>query len=226
MLGYDKEGKEMDYAGRVIEQAQEYVRGLLKDDYTGHDFYHSLRVFHMAKLIAEKEKCDVLTVQIAALLHDVDDEKLFGKQHEVLPNAVHFMRSNHMEEEFIKHVCQCIKEVSFRGTDSVKPHSIEGMIVQDADRIDAIGAIGIARTFAYGGNRNHAIYDPDEIPCLSMDNLEYRNHKCCSINHFYEKLLKLKDLMNTETAKQIAEHRHKYMEAFLQEFFFEWEGKR
>lgn len=181
----------------------------------------------MATEIAKRENADINIVQLAALLHDVDDIKLSPETYDSKKNAVDFMRTNGVDEKVIDVVCKIIDEVSFAGTDSVVPSTIEGKCVQDADRMDAIGAIGIARTFAYGGSRGRKIYDPDVEPRIGMSKEEYQyNQNSTSINHFYEKLLLLKDMLNTATAKKLAEHRQVVMQDFLKEFMAEWEGEK
>jgi uncharacterized protein len=210
---------------QIIENAFEYIKEIFSKDSSGHDYYHSIRVYKNAINIAQKEGGNMLLIKLAALLHDVDDRKLFNTS-ERLDNARQFLTENGVEEESIEEICKIIKSVSFSGNGTKVPDSIEGKIVQDADRLDAIGAIGIARTFAYGGHKGRPIYEPSDKPIENMTAKEYENHISNSINHFYEKLLKLKDLINTETAKSIAEKRHVYMEGYLEEFFGEWEGKR
>lgn len=211
----------------LIDRAIEYVTHLFENDFSGHDAQHTLRVYHLATQIARQEGADLLTVQLSALLHDVDDMKLSPQTHAGQQNAMAFMQSNHVDANMIAVVCRIIGEVSFAGTDSVVPASIEGKCVQDADRLDAIGAIGIARTFAYGGSRGRKIYDPDIPPILNMNREQYQsNQSSPSINHFYEKLLLLKDMLNTDAARQIAAHRHAVMECFLDEFMAEWRGER
>lgn len=169
----------------------------------------------------------MLIVQFAALLHDVDDVKLSPETHEAKKNAVGFMKNNGVDDKVIASVCKIIDEVSFAGIDSVVPSTIEGKCVQDADRLDAMGAIGIARTFAYGGSKGRRIHDPDIKPMTNRNKADYhQNHNSTSINHFYEKLLLLKDMMNTETAKKMAMHRQTVMEDFLEEFMAEWEGEK
>lgn len=211
----------------MVESAIAYVKKMLSDDCSGHDYHHTMRVYRLAMQIAERENADMLTVQLAALLHDVDDVKLSPETHETKKNAVGFMKNNGVDDKVIDSVCKIIDEVSFAGIDSVEPSTIEGKCVQDADRLDAMGAIGVARTFAYGGSKGRKIYDPDIKPLTNMNKTDYRqNHNSTSINHFYEKLLLLKDMMNTETAKKKAEHRQAVMEDYLEEFMSEWEGER
>ena len=187
----------------------------------------SMRVYRLAMQIAEQENADMLIVQLAALLHDVDDVKLSPETHEAKKNAVGFMKNSGVDDKVIASVCKIIDEVSFAGIDSVVPSTIEGKCVQDADRLDAMGAIGIARTFAYGSSKGRRIHDPDIKPMTNMNKADYnKNHNSTSINHFYEKLLLLKDMMNTETAKKMAMHRQAVMEDFLEEFMAEWEGEK
>lgn len=187
----------------------------------------SMRVYRLAMRIAEQENADMLIVQLAALLHDVDDVKLSPETHDTKKNAVRFMKNSGVDDKVIASVCKIIDEVSFVGTDSVVPSTLEGKCVQDADRLDAIGAIGIARTFAYGGSKGRRIHDPDIKPMTNMNKADYnQNHNSTSINHFYEKLLLLKDMMNTETAKKMAMHRQAVMKEYLVEFMAEWEGEK
>lgn len=189
--------------------------------------YESMRVYRLAIEIAEQENADMLIVQLAALLHDVDDVKLSPETHDTKKNAVRFMKNSGVDDKVIASVCKIIDEVSFVGTDSVVPSTLEGKCVQDADRLDTIGAIGIARTFAYGGSKGRRIHDPDIKPMTKMNKADYnQNHNSTSINHFYEKLLLLKDMMNTETAKKMAMHRQAVMKEYLVEFMAEWEGEK
>lgn len=210
----------------IINDTLEFVRNIFKDDYSGHDYFHTLRVYKMAARIAEQENADLVTVQLAALLHDVDDVKLSPETYVNKDRAVGFLRKHGISDAMIKTICNIIGEVSFRGTDSTAPETIEGKCVQDADRLDAMGAIGIARAFAYGGNHNRIIYDPEIKPTVSMDADEYQSHISTTINHFYEKLFQLKDLMNTDTAKRIAGQREDYMKLYILEFLDEWDGIR
>ena len=210
----------------IINDAIEFVRNTFQDDYSGHDYFHTLRVYKLAMRIAEQENADLLTVQLAALLHDVDDIKLSPETYANKDKATGFLRKYDIPETMIKMICNIIGEVSFRGTDSATPETIEGKCVQDADRLDAMGAIGIARAFAYGGNHNRIIHDPEIQPAVNMNADQYRSHVSTTINHFYEKLFQLKDLMNTDAAKRIAEQREQYMKLYISEFLDEWDGIR
>lgn len=208
----------------VIEKALAFVETFFAQDYSGHDYFHTLRVFRMATRIAEKEQADVRIVQLAALLHDVDDRKLSPETCENKTNARRFLAENQIDSETIARICQIIGEISYAGTDSVVPESIKGKCVQDADRLDAIGAIGIARAFAYGGSHNRFMHHPDIQPKLHMNKEEYHNSNSTTLNHFYEKLFLLADGMHTATAKEIAAVRDRYMKDYVAEFLAEWEG--
>ncbi|MBR0137794.1 MAG: HD domain-containing protein [Erysipelotrichaceae bacterium] len=210
----------------VIEEAKLFAEDFFKGDFSGHDYYHTLRVYRLAMTIAKGEKCDGEIVALGALLHDVDDYKLVSGQKEPYENAKGFLRKHGYDEKTVSRIIHVIEQVSFKGSDSAKPDTIEGMIVQDADRLDAIGAIGIARTFAYGGSHNQPIYDPKIEVVENMNAKQYLTHEGTTVNHFHEKLLLLKDLMNTDTARRLAENRHKVMEDFLSEFYDEWNGIR
>ena len=211
----------------MVNNALEYIKEIFSSDSSGHDYYHTVRVYRIATEIAKQEYADVNIVQLAALLHDVDDKKLSPETHATKKNAVDFMTANGVDADIINIVCKIIDEVSFAGTDSVVPSTIEGKCVQDADRLDAIGAIGIARTFAYGGSRGRKIYAPDIKPRIGMSKEEYeKNMNSTSINHFYEKFLLLKDMMNTTAGKKMAEHRQAVMQEFLNEFLAEWKGEK
>lgn len=211
---------------QIIDDALVYVKEIFAGDYSGHDFFHTLRVYKMATAIAKQEGAELLTVQLAALLHDVDDVKLSPETHGSKRNAVAFLTRHGVGQEMISQVCRIIDDVSFAGTDSVTPESLEGKCVQDADRLDAIGAIGIARAFAYGGSHRRALYDPDIPFTEGMDGETYRNSRSTTVNHFYEKLLQLDGLMNTAAAREISQRRDAYMRDFLAEFLAEWEGER
>lgn len=208
----------------IVDRTLEYVKEFFKNDFSGHDYYHTLRVYNLSKYIAGFEKCNTKLVYLAALLHDVDDYKLVGHEEESFHNAKSFLRSQGVSDGEIEQVCHIISQVSFKGKDTVIPDTIEGKIVQDADRLDALGAIGIGRTFAYGGNHNVPMHVPGVKFKEDMSADEYYKNTGTTINHFYEKLLKLKDLMNTETAREMAKHRHRFMQEFLEEFYGEWEG--
>ena len=208
----------------MINNAIAYVKEVFATDFSGHDYFHTMRVYKMATNLAMKEHADLQLVQLAALLHDVDDRKLSPETCENKDRAVAFMRSQNLSEDTIDRVREMIGEVSFMGKDSVIPKTLEGKCVQDADRLDALGAMGIARAFAYGGNHNRIMYDPDILPAMNMSKDEYQNHVSTTVNHFYEKLFLLKDMMNTDTAKEIAEYRERYMKEYIDEFMDEWEG--
>ena len=210
----------------IIDDAICYVKNIFSDDHSGHDYFHTLRVYNTATAIAKEENADLITVQLAALLHDVDDVKLSPKTHKYKDRAVGFLSEHGVTEDKIKEICTIIDEISFNGTGSVVPKTVEGKCVQDADRLDAIGAIGIARAFAYGGNHNRAMHDPEIEPAIYTTEEQYRNNNSTTVNHFYEKLFLLKDLMNTATAKKIAEKRDEFMRAYVSEFLDEWDGIR
>ena len=209
---------------QLVQNAAEFIKEIFQNDFSGHDFFHSMRVYRTAINIAEAEHADMEVVALAALLHDVDDRKLSPATAEKKENAARFMRSQNVPESEIRQVCRIIDEVSFRGTDSVWPSTPEGKCVQDADRLDALGAIGIARTFAYGRSHNRAIYDPELPPRTAMDQAQYYGGNSTSLNHFYEKLFLLEGMMNTETGKAIARKRTRFMQEFVDEFLHEWDG--
>ena len=208
----------------VFAHAREFVERLFEGDSGGHDIWHTVRVHDLAVTICREEGGDMDVVRLAALLHDADDRKLFGDNG--YANARGFMESEGVPEDIRERVVHAISQVSFKGTDTMVPDTVEGMVVQDADRMDAIGAIGIARAFAYGGSRGRAMHIPGEGPRIGMDAEEYHSNVGTTVNHFHEKLLLLKDMMNTETARRMAGDRHEYMVAFLDEFMAEWDGLR
>lgn len=210
----------------LFQEAENYIRGIFARDCSGHDAEHSIRVFRSAMRIAKKtEEADETLVGLSSLLHDVDDIKLFPENRNY-ENARCFLTEYQIESERQEQIIHIISQVSFKGTDSAIPDTIEGKIVQDADRLDAIGAIGIARAFAYGGSHHRPLYIPDETYHLTMNEAEYRSSVSSTIAHFHEKLLLLKAMMNTNEAKQIAEERHQFMLQFLTEFDEEVKGKR
>ncbi len=213
---------------QLIESTIDFVKQQLAGAEGGHDWWHIRRVWQLAKHIAIAEKADMLVVELAALLHDIADPKFHNGDEQLgLMLATEFMVSQNVDRQLIVHVLAIIDNVSFKGGhEQQKFRSPELDVVQDADRLDAIGAIGIARTFNYGGFRNREMYNPDIKPNLNMSKEEYRNSTAPTINHFYEKLLLLKDRMNTNTGKQMAESRHQFMAQFLDEFYAEWEGEK
>lgn len=212
----------------LINKTILFVKEELKNAEGGHDWFHIERVFKNTVLIASTETCDSTVAQLGALLHDIADSKFHDGDETVGPRVARkFLESEHVEEEIIAHVVQIIENISYKGGNvERKFSSIELDVVQDADRLDAIGAIGIARAFNYGGFKNRALYSPEIAPNTSMTKEEYKKNNAPTINHFYEKLLLLKDKMNTETGKKIAQERHQYMEGFLAQFYAEWEGEK
>ncbi|MFZ4400168.1 MAG: HD domain-containing protein [Bacteroidales bacterium] len=210
----------------IIEQTITFIKTKLSGEGSGHDWWHVYRVWKNALYIGKQEKADMFIVELAALLHDVADWKFNDGNDEIGPQlAKDWLEKLSVEKSVIDHVCRIIHDVSFKGSGVVtNMNSIEGKIVQDADRLDAIGAIGIARTFAYGGSKGREMYNPEIKPVTHKSFEEYKNSVSPTLNHFYEKLLLLKDLMNTATAKEMAGKRHKKMENFLEEFYLEWEG--
>jgi uncharacterized protein len=211
-------------ASKIIDNTIKYVKDVFQNDFSGHDYFHTMRVYRMALNLAKKEKADLFVISMAALLHDVDDYKLSPKTYPTKERARSFLQSQNVEPSVINRIIECIDTVSFKGKDSVIPSTIEGKCVQDADRLDALGAMGISRTFAYSGSHNRILYDPDIAPLYDMDVETYRNHTSTANNHFYEKLFLLKDMLNTDAAKEIAGHREAFMKDFLDEFYAEWDG--
>lgn len=212
---------------QVISNTTIYVKEKLEGEGSGHDWWHIDRVWHNAKNIGETEDIDMFVVELAALLHDISDWKFNNGDESVGPRiAGEWLESQGVDEETIRVIKEVIEDVSFKGAKVYKGvRSKEGEVVQDADRLDAIGAIGIARCFAYGGHKGMEIYNPDVNPVLHETAEDYKNNKSSSINHFYEKLLLLKDLMNTPTGRLIAEKRHAFMEEYLNHFYKECKGE-
>jgi uncharacterized protein len=208
----------------IIDNTVLFVKETLKDAESGHDWFHIERVWKIAKLISKLENCDHFIVEMAALLHDIADSKFHNGNEEIGPElALKYMNSIQIDEEISTQIVNIIRNISFKGGHKHSDfNSIELQIVQDADRIDALGAIGIARAFNYGGFKNRSLYDPDIKPQLNMSKEAYKNSAAPTINHFYEKLLLLKDKMNTESGKKMAEERHLFMEKFLEQFYKEW----
>jgi uncharacterized protein len=210
----------------IINQTEQFVKNKMGDDSTGHDWFHVDRVRKNALLILESEQNgDRFIIEMAALLHDIPDEKLNGSVEEGQQILQAFFDEIQLPTYIVDQVKEVIGSVSFSGGEKKTLSSLEAKIVQDADRLDAIGAVGIARTFAYGGKKGQPIFNPDFATRENMTVEEYRHGKSSSIHHFYEKLLLLKDLLNTESAKKIADNRHRYMEEFLTQFYQEWNGQ-
>ena len=211
----------------IINKTEAFVKKTLKNAEGGHDWFHILRVWNNAKLIAKYENVDIFIVELGALLHDIADAKFYNGDETVGPKvAREFLESEHVSEEIILHIENIIKNISYKGGNFKQTFtSPELAVIQDADRLDAIGAIGIARCFNYGGFKNRPLYNPDIKPNLNLTKEQYKNSKAPTINHFYEKLLLLKDRMNTVSGKKIAKERHQYMDNFLQQFYNEWNGK-
>lgn len=197
----------------IIEKAKIFAQGIFASDSSGHDYHHTLRVHALARTLALEEGADVALVELAALLHDVDDHKLSPDTAEGKNRAVEFLKGQGLRSEDIATIVHIIDQISF-SRNTLPPDTLEGKCVQDADRLDAVGAIGIARTFAFGGSHGRPIHDPAG------------EDKSTSIQHFYDKLLLLKDKMNTQAGRRMAQHRHEFLESFLQEFLEEWDGRR
>ncbi len=210
-----------------IEKTREHVEKAHSGDGSGHDWWHIFRVWNTAKKLAECENADRITVELAALLHDIGDWKFHDGDESIGPaRARAWLEQIDVAPQVVAEVCEIVSTLSYKGAGVPTPmKTLEGKIVQDADRLDAIGAIGIARAFAYGGHAKRLIYHPDQSPVLHGSFTEYKKSAGHTINHFHEKLLLLKDRMNTRTGKQMAEERHRFMELYLQHFFREWLGE-
>ncbi|MFS4455167.1 HD domain-containing protein [Maribacter sp. 2304DJ31-5] len=213
----------------LVEETIVFVKEILRDAEGGHDWFHIQRVFNNTLLIAKKEKVNLLVVSLGALLHDIADAKFHDGDETIGPKmARDFLNSLEVSEETINHVVSIIEHVSFKSTlgkgsyKGKRFNTLELQVVQDADRLDALGAIGIARAFNYGGFKNRSLYNPDIPPKLKMTKAEYKKSNGPTLNHFYEKLLLLKDKMNTVTGRELAEERHYYMIDFLKQFYKEW----
>src|SRR5450631_1697360 len=212
----------------ILNSTIAYVKKELQGAEGGHDWWHIERVWQNAKLIAHTEQVNIFIVELAALLHDIADAKFYDGDENVGPmKAKQFLETLSIEKEIINHVENIIRNISFKGGNFANNfYSSELAVIQDADRLDAIGAIGVARAFNYGGFKNREIYNPEIPPDLQMTKNDYKKSNAPTINHFYEKLLLLKDKMNTDTGKKLAAERHRFMEIFLEEFYKEWEGKK
>ena len=211
----------------IINRTISFVKQTLENAEGGHDWFHIERVYRLALHIGEKEAADLFVVSLGALLHDIADSKFHNGDEEIGPAiAREFLSQQKVSEEVIFHVVKIIENISFKGGNEKQQfYSAELSVVQDADRLDAMGAIGIARTFNYGGFKNRPLYDPKVAPNLNMKKEEYKASTAPTINHFYEKLLLLKDRMNTEVGKEMALERHQFMLEFLDRFYKEWEGR-
>ncbi len=212
---------------QIIKNTEAFVKNALKNAEGGHDWFHILRVWNNAKLIAKNENVDEFVVELGALLHDIADSKFYGGDETIGPKiAREFLESQQVDDSIIVHIENIISNISFKGGNFEQQfNSPELEVIQDADRLDAIGAVGIARTFNYGGFKNRPLYNPEIPPNLNQTKEAYKNSEAPTINHFYEKLLLLKDRMNTDTGRKIAAGRHLYMEHFLTQFYDEWNGK-
>jgi uncharacterized protein len=210
----------------ILEAAEAYIKTKLAKDSSGHDWWHIYRVTQTAKTIAAEERADLFVCELAALLHDAADEKLNADPAAAERELQEWLEASGAGAESIAHVLEIIATMSFKGGQRAPMRTLEGQVVQDADRLDAIGAVGISRVFAYSGWKGRPIHDPAVPPRERLTAEEYRSGNDTAINHFYEKLLKLKDLMNTAYARQMAGERHRFMEQYLEQFYQEWEGKR
>ena len=211
----------------LINNTIEFVKQTLSNAEGGHDWWHIYRVWQLSKQIASKEEnVDLMIVELGALLHDIADSKFHDGDEEIGPRlATEFLKQEDVEDSVVEHVVNIIQNISFKNSFDKQTFSSKELdIVQDADRLDAIGAIGIARTFNYGGHKGRTLYDPAIKPEENLNKETYKKNTAPTINHFYEKLLLLKDKMNTKTGKEMAIHRHQFMEQYLKEFFDEWEG--
>lgn len=211
----------------IISLTVQFVQQTLQGAESGHDWWHIQRVWNNAILISKTEQADTFIIELAALLHDIADSKFHDGNEEIGPQrAGAFLKSMGLEEKTIIHIQQIIRNMSFKASlGQVDFHSKEMEVVQDADRLDAIGAIGIARAFTYGGYKNRELYNPEIPPALTMSKEDYKKSDAPTINHFYEKLLLLKDKMNTDTGLRIAEERHRFMLTYLEQFYNEWNGE-
>lgn len=212
----------------IISNTIEFVKKTLKNAEGGHDWFHIERVYNTSKSIAFTENANLFIVSLGALLHDIADSKFYNGDETVGPKkAGDFLKTQNVSLEIIEHIVKIIENISFKGGNfKTKFSSLELQCIQDADRLDAIGAIGIARCFSYGGYKERALYDPKIEPNLNMTKEEYKSSTAPSINHFYEKLLLLKDKMNTSSGKTMAQERHEFMQTYLEQFYDEWNGKK
>lgn len=210
---------------QILKEARIFVHKELGTDSSGHDEWHAFRVSEMAGRIAKMESADIFICQLTGLLHDIADEKLNKSAEAGQEKVKDWLDNQHVDGNIVEEIMEITTTMSFKGGNNPPPRTLEGKIVQDADRLDALGAIGIARTFAYSGFKGQLIYDPSIPPREIITTQNYRKGKNTAINHFYEKLFKLKDMMNTKYAKELAGERHEFMLSFLDQFYKEWEAK-
>lgn len=211
---------------QIIDKTADFIKEKFSGEPTGHDWWHMYRVWQLARHINKIEKGDQLVVELGALLHDIADWKFHADEEEGPKQAREWLESLDIDDAVIKHIEDIIRNVSFKGAKvKNKLNTIEGQIIYDADKLDALGAIGIGRAFAYGGANNSAMFDPDREAVMHETFEAYKNDKTGTINHFYDKLLLLKDKMFTDTGKKLAKHRHEVMEEYLKEFHKEWKGE-
>ena len=210
---------------QLVDKTEVYVRNLLESEGSGHDWWHIYRVKEMSLRLAREEGADSFVCVMAALLHDLADEKVTGDEQKGKELVEGWLRKLQLDQYTAGHIIQIIGTLSYRGGGGPRMETIEGMVVQDADRLDAIGAIGIARAFVFSGSKGQIIHDPDKHPNVDMSAEEYKKRETTAINHFYEKLLKLKGLMNTKRGRELAGQRHRFMLKYLDVFYGEWDGK-
>jgi len=214
----------------IINKTVQFVKETLQGAEGGHDWFHIERVWKNAKLIAKNENVDLFIIELGALLHDIADAKFYDGDESIGPKKANaFLKSLSVNEDVIQHIINIINNISYKNSlelNAIKFHSKELDVIQDADRLDAIGAIGIARAFNYGGFKNRELYNPEIKPNINLSKESYKKSKAPTINHFYEKLLLLKDLMNTKTGQKIAKERHVFMEQYLEQFYSEWNGNK
>ena len=211
----------------IIEDAKARVYEFHDSDSTGHDYWHVMRVYNNARMLQAEEGGDRFIIEVAALFHDMIDYKLTDDEYAQIEVIKTFLEARGVGADVAECIIHAMQAVSYKGgNNTVEVATVEDAIVQDADRLDALGAVGIARTFIYGGNKRHALYDPDRTAREELTFELYSKEDTTRINHFYEKLLRLKDLMHTDAAKNVAEARHQFMEVYLEQFYEEWEGRR
>jgi len=213
---------------KIISETIAFVKHSLENAEGGHDWFHTERVYNNAVLISKSENVNALVVALGALLHDIADSKFHDGDETIGPKiAREFLFKLDVDSVIIEHVIKIIENISFKGGNNPQEfQSLELDVIQDADRLDAIGAIGIARCFNYGGFKNRKLFDPSIAPKMQMTKAEYKSSSAPTINHFYEKLLLLKDRMNTKTGRRIAQKRHQFMELYLEQFYSEWDGEK